>query len=147
MSQQLITTSNADRDIYAGATVLSTTPDAGALRYCTALILLGDGTKNLTATGGNFEVTITIAGNTWNGAASTVALGTAVRAVIQTEEFIVPANAAVTIAVKSPNSGDTDVDCTCHLVSENCVGLGVDYTWTNTGSGTGFDEVTITKTV
>jgi hypothetical protein len=116
MSQELITTSNADRNIYAGATVLSATPDASNPRLCYVMVLLGDGTKNLTGAGGDFSVTITIAGNTWNGAAQTRTLGSAVRSLIQTEAFFVPANSAVTVAITSPNSGDTDVDCTAYLV-------------------------------
>jgi hypothetical protein len=122
MSQELITTSNADRNIFntgSGATVLSATPDASNPRLCYVMVLLGDGTKNLTGAGGDFSVTITIAGNTWNGAAQTRTLGAAVRALIQTEAFFVPANAAVTVVVVSPNSGDTDVDCTAYLVSES----------------------------
>jgi hypothetical protein len=122
MSQELITTSNADRNIFnsgAGATVLTATPDASNPRLCYVMVLLGDGTKNLTGAGGDFSVVITIAGNTWNGGAQTRTLGSAVRALIQTEAFFVPANSAVTVAVTSPNSGDTDVDCTAYLVSES----------------------------
>lgn len=122
MSQELITTSNADRNIYAGATVLSATPDASNPRLCYVMVLLGDGTKNLSGAGGDFTVTITIAGNTWNGAAQTRTLGSAVRSLIQTEAFFVPANAAVTVAITSPNSADTDVDCTAYLVSESSAG-------------------------
>lgn len=133
MSQQLITTSNADRNLAAGATVLSATPDASNPRMCYALILLGDGTKNLTSTGGAFSVTITIAGNTWLGGAQVYTVGTAVRAAFQTEAFFVPANAAVTIAVTSPNAGDTDVDCTAYLVSENGPSNQLETDWTDGG--------------
>jgi len=169
---QLITTSNADRDLAAGATVLSATPDASNPRVCQVLIYLGDGTKNLTSTGGAFSVTITIGGQTWMGGARSYVLGTAVRACLVTDQFPVPANAVVTIAITSPNAGDTDVDCTAYLMSEepisavadavwdeatsghatagsygaSVVVIGVDYTYTNNGSGTGYDEVTITRT-
>jgi hypothetical protein len=74
VSQQLITTSNADRNIYnggSGATVLSATPDASNPRLCYVQIHLGDGTKNLSGAGGNFQVTITVGGNTWLGGAKT----------------------------------------------------------------------------
>lgn len=118
---QLITSSNADRNLASGATVLSATPDASNPRVCQALIYLGDGTKNLTSSGGAFSVTITIGGQTWMGGARSYVLGTAVRACLVTDQFPVPANAAVTIAITSPNAGDTDVDCTAYLMAEEPV--------------------------
>jgi len=119
MSQQLITTSNADRDLYAGATVLSTIADASNPRLCYVMVKLGDGTKNVSGAGGDFSVTVTIGGNTWNGGAQTRPLGSAVRPLIQTEAFFVPAGDTVTVVVTSPNSADTDVDCTAYLISES----------------------------
>lgn len=114
---QLITSSNADRNLAAGATVLSTTPDASNPRVCYVIVQLGDGTKNLTTTGGAFQVTITIGGNTWLGGAQTYTLGTAPRATLQSSPFCVPAGAVVTVAVTSPNAGDTDVDCTAYIMA------------------------------
>jgi hypothetical protein len=86
------------------------------------MVLMGNGTKNLSGAGGDFSVTITIAGNTWNGGAQTRTIGSAVRSLIQTEAFFVPANAAVTVAITSPNSADTDVNVTAYLVSESSAG-------------------------
>ena len=173
---QLITTSNADRNLASGATVLSATPDSSNPRVCQALIYLGDGTKNLTSTGGAFSVTITIGGQTWMGGARSYVLGTAVRSCLVTDQFPVPAGAVVTIAITSPNAGDTDVDCTAYLMADEALTvqaaaiadavwdeatsghttsgtfgasvliIGVDYTWTNNGSGSGYDRVTVTKT-
>lgn len=120
---QQLANSNADRNLYAGATVLSATPDASNPRVCQALIFMGDGTKNLTSTGGAFSVTITIGGQTWMGGARSYVLGTAVRACLVTDQFPVPANAAVTIAITSPNSADTDVDCTAYLMAEEPVSV------------------------
>lgn len=115
---QLITSSNADRNLYAGATVLSATPDASYPRLCQVLIKLGDGTKDLTSAGGVFTVTVTVGGNAILGGSETYTLGTAVRAALQTSAFCVPAGQTVVITVTSPNSGDTDVDCTAYLMAE-----------------------------
>ena len=120
MSQEILgTPTPTDRNLFAGATVLSQTPDASNPRLCYVMVLMGNGTKNLSGAGGDFSVTITIAGNTWNGGAQTRTIGAAVRSLIQTEAFLVPANAAVTVTITSPNSADTDVNCTAYLVSES----------------------------
>lgn len=117
MSHELITTSNADRNLAAGATVLSTTPDASNPRLVYALIKLGDGTKNLDGTGGVFVVTMTVGGNSLRGGSESYVCGTAVRSALQTSATFVPAGQAVTISVTSPNAADTDVDVTAYLVS------------------------------
>lgn len=119
MSQQLITTSTGDRNLHAGATVLSAIADASNPRLCYVMVLLGNGNKNVSGAGGDFSVTVTVAGNTWNGGPQTRTLGSAVRPMIQTEAFFVPANAPVTVAITSPNSADVDVTCTAFLVSES----------------------------
>lgn len=199
---ELITTSNADRNLAAGATVLSATPDASNPRVCFAIIKLGDGTKNLDGTGGTFTVTVTIGGNSLLGGGESYTLGTAVRSALQTAPFCVPAGQAVTIAITSPNAADTDVDCTAYLMADEPLStsaastadavwdeatsghvtagtygvltaaaiadavwdeatsghatagsygasvliIGVNYTWTNTATGSGYDRVTVTKT-
>jgi hypothetical protein len=105
----------ANRDLTSSVTVLTDTPDATGNRWCQGLIMLGDGTDNLDGTGGDFEVTVTIGGQTWDGGPTVKTLGTAVRSCILTEPFMVPANAAVVIAVKSPNVADDDVAVTAYL--------------------------------
>lgn len=129
MSQQILgTPTPTDRNLHAGATVLSQTPDASNPRLCYAMVMMGNGTKNLSGAGGDFTVTITIGGNTWNGGAQTRTLGSAVRALIQTEAFLVPANSVVTVAITSPNSADTDVTVTAYLVGNStiaAIGAGV----------------------
>jgi hypothetical protein len=77
--------------------------------------MFGDGTKNLDGTGGNFELTITVGGNTIQPDPQTIAFSTAVRAGVWTTEFPVPANAEVVLKAKSPNAGDSDVDVTAYL--------------------------------
>ena len=106
---------NADRNLTSTVTVLTDTPDASEIIKCQGIIKLGDGAKNLDGTGGVFEVTITIGGQTWNGGPENFILGTEVRAVIVTGEFPVPANDEVIMRVKSPNVADDDVDVTATL--------------------------------
>lgn len=117
---EVITTSTANRNLYggSGATVLSATPDPLNPRLCYVLILLGNGTNNLSGSGGVYKVTITVAGNDWLGGPQDYSFRTSVRASLQSEGFLVPANASVSVVVQSPNSGETAVSCTAHLMSE-----------------------------
>jgi hypothetical protein len=114
-------TENADRNLTSAVTCLTHTPSTTLNYLCQALVKLGDGTKNLTSTGGNFEFTITIGGQTLKGGAQTVAFGTEVRAVWSSDIFSVPLNNEVIVKVKSPNGGDTDVDTTAYLYAVNVV--------------------------
>jgi hypothetical protein len=79
------------------------------------LILLGDGTKNLDGTGGDFQITVTVGGQTIQPDPQTVTFSTAVRGSVFTIAFPVPANSEVLLRVLSPNAGDTDVDVTAYL--------------------------------
>lgn len=116
---EILDIENADRDLTSTVTVLTHTPDPSGARVCTGLIILGDGVKDLDGTGGDFEVTVTIDGATWNGGPLTVTLGTTTKAFLHTDSFIVPANNEVIIRVLSPNGADTDVDVTAYLLSES----------------------------
>lgn len=116
MSIPLLDSENADRDLTSQVTVLTDTPDASAAMQCQAVVFLGDGTKNLDATGGDFEMTITIGGNTVEPDPQSITVSSGqTRAVILSEPFAVPPNNEVIIKVKSPNAADTDVDVTCYL--------------------------------
>ena len=106
---------NADYNLTTLQTVHSVTPDASNAVLVYAHIVIGDGTKNLDGTGGDFEVAVSINGVTVDGGVMTKTLGTEVRAIIQTDAFVVPSNEAVKVKLKSPNAGDTDVDVTCQL--------------------------------
>ena len=108
-------TENADRDLTSQVTVLTDTPDASNPCLCQGLILLGDGAKDLDGTGGDFEITITIGGQTLEPDPQTVTFSTATQTSIFTTAFPVPANAEVVLKVKSPNGADTDVDVTAYL--------------------------------
>jgi Cu/Ag efflux pump CusA len=68
---------------------------------------LGDGTKNLTSTGGGFELTVTVGGQTVEPNPQIVTFSTATRVMVWTVPFPVPANAQVLLQVKSPNAGDS----------------------------------------
>jgi len=107
---------NGDYDLTTsgGVSVYNQTPNASHPLRVYAHIELGDGTKNLTATGGNFLIEIQLGGIAIDGGQITKVLGTDTRAIIQTDEFLVPANTAVAITIESPNA-DTDVDVTVQL--------------------------------
>ena len=109
-------TENADRDISAQVAVLTDTPDASEAMLCQALVYLGDGAKDLDGTGGDFEMTITIGGQTVEPDPQTIAVSVGqTRAAIMSENFVVPANTEVVVKVLSPNAGDSDVDVTAFL--------------------------------
>lgn len=117
--QQVLDSENADRDLTSQVTVLTHTPSVSANLICTAVILLGDGTKDLDGSGGTFEIEVTIGGNSWLGGPQSYVLGTQVRAALQVNDFVVPAGDEVVIKVLSPNGADTDVDTTCILIAED----------------------------
>ena len=108
-------TENADRDLTSIVTVLTDTPSATQNRQCQGVIHLGDGAKDLDGTGGIFQITITIGGQTMQPASQAVTFSTAIRSTIVTSVFMVPANDEVLLRVLSPNGADTDVDVTAYL--------------------------------
>jgi hypothetical protein len=108
-------TENADRDLTSQVTVLTHTPDTSNPMLCQGLIFLGDGTKNLDGSGGNFELTITVGGQTIEPDPQIITFSTATRVAVWTSVFPVPANNEVILKVKSPNTADTDVDATAYL--------------------------------
>lgn len=113
----------ADRDISSEITVLTDTPSATQARLCQALVKLGDGSKDLDGTGGDFLINISIGGQNWDGGQITKTLGTDVRAIILTDQFLVPANDEVVITVESPNAGDSDVGVTAELYAVDDVNI------------------------
>ena len=115
MAIEQLDTENADRNLTSQATVLTHTPDASNAMWCQGLVMLGDGTKNLDGSGGNFELTVTIGGQTVQPDPDTIAFSTAARSAVWTDPFVVPDNNEVVIKFKSPNGADTDVDVTAYL--------------------------------
>lgn len=108
-------TENADRNITALITVLTHTPSAANPMRCQGIVYLGDGVKNLSGAGGDFQLVITVGGQTVQPSPQTITFSTAVRATVFTTDFPVPANAEVILRVKSPNIADSDVDVTAYL--------------------------------
>ena len=106
---------NADRDLTSLVTVLTHTPSAAEHRQCQAFVAFGDGAKDLDGTGGDFEVVVTVGGQTIEPSPQTVTFSTAVRVAIWTNPFPVPSNQEVIIRALSPNAGDSDVDVTVYL--------------------------------
>jgi len=115
MAIDLLDTENADRNLTAQVTVLTDTPHATNNILCQGLVFFGDGTKNLDGTGGAFELTITVGGQTVEPDPQGIHFSAAVRAAVFTYIFPVPANKEVIIKAKSPNGADTDVDVTAYL--------------------------------
>lgn len=113
MSLKELDTENADRDITSLITVLTHTPTVNGM--CIGLIKLGDGTKNLDGTGGDFQLVITVGGQTVEPSPQTITFSTAVRGMVWTTPFPVVANDEVIMRVLSPNAADTDVDVTAYL--------------------------------
>lgn len=113
MSLKELDTENADRDLTSLVTVLTHTPTVGGV--CMGLIKLGDGTKNLDGTGGDFQLVITVGGQTVQPSPQTITFSTAVRGMVWTTPFPVVASDEVIMRVLSPNAADTDVDVTAYL--------------------------------
>lgn len=107
---------NSDYDLdnsSAGATVYSATPDASNPRWVAFDVAVGDGSKNLDGTGGDFLLSMTVGGVSFDGASQTKTVATSTtRLRFQTVPILVPANLAVTMTIISPNSADSDVDVT-----------------------------------
>src|SRR3990167_2914882 len=106
----------ADLNLTSLVTVLTHTPNASADTICQGYVAFGDGVKNLDGTGGDFEFTITVGGQTIQPDPQVITFSTAVRSGAYTVFFHVPANAQVILRVKSPNVADTDVDVTAYLI-------------------------------
>ena len=115
-------TENADRDIKTAIiTVLTHTPDASNPMLCQGLVCFGDGAKDLDGTGGDFELTVTVGGQTVQPDPQVITFSTAVRASVWTTQFPVPANTEVILRVLSPNAADSDVDVTAYLYQVDAV--------------------------
>lgn len=107
-------TENDDRDITSYVLSLTDTPNASFPMMCQALLLLGDGAKDLDGTGGTFKIKVNIGSQESHELSYTITAGDT-RAALWTTQFPVPANTAVTIYVLSPNGADNDVDVTAYL--------------------------------
>lgn len=111
----LLNSDNGDYDLTSLVTVFTDTPSASAAIRCQGYIAFGDGVKDLDGTGGDFQLVITIGGQTIEPSPQVITFSTAVRCAIWTSPFVVPPNSQVLFRVLSPNSGDSDVDVTAYL--------------------------------
>lgn len=111
----LLNSENDDYNLTSTQTVLTHTPSTTRATRCVGRIAAGDGTKNLDASGGNFEVTVQVGSQIGEPGPQTVVFGTNARSFVETHDFIVPANTAVQLKLKSPNGADSDVDVTATL--------------------------------
>jgi len=115
MAINLLDSENADRDLTSQVTVLTDTPSTSVDILCQGLVFFGDGVKDLDGSGGPFEMTITIGGQTVEPDPQVVWFSTAVRSAVFTKIIPVPTNDEVIIKTKSPSTGDVDVDITAYL--------------------------------
>ena len=115
MAISLLDSENADRDLTSQVTVLTDTPPAANNILCQGLVFFGDGAKDLDGSGGAFEMTITVGGQSVEPDPQIVWFSTATRSAVFTQVFPVPANEEVIIKTKSPNVADSTVDITAYL--------------------------------
>lgn len=117
MAISLLATANNDFDLTTagGASVYNAAPGNSAACLAKADILIGDGTKNLDGTGGDFTLYITVDSQVVQPSPQTFTFSTDVRSKVMTAEFIIPASATVTVKVHSPNAADTSVDVTTNI--------------------------------
>lgn len=106
---------NADRDLTSSVIVLTDTPSATLDMLCQGYVAFGDGTKDLDGAGGNFELVVTVGGQTVQPSPQMINFGTEIRSGIWTTVFPVPANQEVILSIESPNAADNDVDTTAYL--------------------------------
>ena len=97
----------------SGGIVYNATPDASNPRLVGFDIAVGDGAKDLDGSGGDFILELYVGGVLFDGATQTKSVDSGItRLRFQTVPLLVPANAAVTVVVISPNASDSDVDVT-----------------------------------
>lgn len=115
MQTQLDTETDAF-DLSSEQTVLEYTQASSDPVLCRAKLLIGDATKPLDGTGGNFTVRVTVDGVEIFSASETVAISAASTAAVwQSSEFTVDEDSDVAILLTSPNAADTDVNVTAIL--------------------------------
>lgn len=113
---------NADRDLTTQVTVLTHTPSPLVPVECQVYVKMGDGSKNLAGVAGDYELVVTVGGQTIQPSPTTATFNTAVRSGIYSVWFCVPANEEVVAKLTSPNAGDSDVDTTAYLFSRHAPG-------------------------
>lgn len=105
----MIACTTADRDLTSQVEVLAYTNSTGDNLLVQVMVFLGDGSKDLDGSGGNFELTMEVGGQTFQPDPQLIVFSTAARAAVVTEQFPLYDTEAISAKIKSPNAADTDV--------------------------------------
>lgn len=90
-------------------TVFTYTNTGTDVLICQAIAKIGDGSDDLDGTGGEFEWTMLLGGNTVQPEPQWITFSTETRSAAFTEQFPLPVGDSVTFKLKSPNVADTSV--------------------------------------
>lgn len=112
----MISCTTADRDLTSQVSVFSYTNSTGQDLLVMGIVSFGDGSKDLDGSGGDFELTLEIGGQTVQPEPQLIRFSTDVRAMTFTERFTLYDTEAVEFKVKSPNAADTDVTVKACLI-------------------------------
>jgi len=112
----MITCTTADRDLTSQIQVFTYANVTGQDLVVMGIVSLGDGSKDLDGSGGTFELTLEIGGQTVQPEPQLIYFSADVRAMTFTEQFTLYAGDTVNFKVKSPNAADTDVTVKACLI-------------------------------
>lgn len=98
-----------DYDITTQETIMTYTNSSTEVLFCQGMIYIGDGNKDLTGEGGEFEFTLQFGSQVNQPDPQLITFSTNLRASVFTEQFPLYVGETVYMKIKSPNSGDTDV--------------------------------------
>ena len=112
----MITCTTADRDLTSQVTVFTYTNATGQDLIAMGIVSLGDGSKDLDGSGGTFELTLELGGQSVQPDPQLIFFSTAGRAMTFTEQFTLYDGETVNFKVKSPNAADTDVTVKACLI-------------------------------
>lgn len=96
-------------NITSQVTTVTYTNNEADVLVCQGRISLGDGADDLDGTGGEFELTMTLGGQTVQPDPQLIWFSTATRSAVFTEQFPLYIGETVTLKIKSPNAADTSV--------------------------------------
>jgi hypothetical protein len=112
----MIDCTTADRDLTSQVQVFTYTNATGQDLVVMGIVSLGDGSKDLDGSGGDFELTLEVSGQTVQPDPQLINFSTAVRAMTFTEQFTLYDGDTVNFKVLSPNAADTDVTVKACLI-------------------------------
>lgn len=112
----MIACTTADRDLTSQIQVFTYANATGQDLIVMGIVSLGDGSKDLDGSGGTFELTLEIGGQTVQPEPQLIYFSADVRAMTFTEQFTLYDGDTVNFKVKSPNAADTDVTVKACLI-------------------------------